>query len=51
MLTVLLKDNDHSEWLGKFRELEKEEVKEVIQNELNPTTDVMTMGRGYQSFE
>jgi acetolactate synthase-1/2/3 large subunit len=28
----------------KFRELEKEEIKEVIHNELNPNTDAMTMG-------
>ncbi|PZU25353.1 MAG: acetolactate synthase large subunit, partial [Chryseobacterium sp.] len=39
-----LKENDHSAWLEKFRELEKEEIKEVITEELNPTTDVMTMG-------
>ncbi|GEN75400.1 biosynthetic-type acetolactate synthase large subunit [Chryseobacterium hagamense] len=44
MLTALLQENDHSEWLQKFRELEKEEVKEVIQNELNPVTDTLTMG-------
>ena len=44
MLTTLLKENDHSAWLNEFRELEKEEIKEVIQNELNPTTEVLTMG-------
>lgn len=44
MLTELLKEADHSEWLNKFRELEKEEIKEVIQDELNPTGDIMTMG-------
>jgi thiamine pyrophosphate-dependent acetolactate synthase large subunit-like protein len=43
-LTALLKENDHSEWVEKFRELEKEEIKEVIHNELNPNTDAMTMG-------
>lgn len=44
LLTALLKDNDYSAWLAEFRELEKEEIKEVIQQELNPTTDALTMG-------
>ncbi|NGM72925.1 biosynthetic-type acetolactate synthase large subunit [Sphingobacterium sp. SGL-16] len=43
-LTALLTPTDHSEWLQKFRELEQEEIKEVIHNELNPTSDIMTMG-------
>ncbi|MBD1428681.1 biosynthetic-type acetolactate synthase large subunit [Sphingobacterium litopenaei] len=43
-LTALLTPTDHSEWLQKFRELEQEEIKEVIYNELNPTSDIMTMG-------
>ncbi|PVH26214.1 biosynthetic-type acetolactate synthase large subunit [Sphingobacterium corticibacter] len=43
-LTALLQQNDHSAWVAEFRELEKEEIKEVIQDELNPTTDIMTMG-------
>lgn len=43
-LTALLQKNDHSAWVAQFRELEKEEIKEVIQDELNPTTDIMTMG-------
>ena len=44
LLTEQLEKADHSAWLQAFRELEKEEVKEVIHNELNPTTDEMTMG-------
>lgn len=44
MLTALLDKVDHSAWLQQFRELEKEEVKEVIYDELNPTSDIMTMG-------
>ena len=44
LLTALVNGADHSEWLQQFRELEKEEVKEVIYNELNPTTDEMSMG-------
>jgi acetolactate synthase-1/2/3 large subunit len=43
-LTALLTPADHSEWLQKFRELEQEEINEVIYNELNPTSDIMTMG-------
>lgn len=44
LLTALLEQNDHSGWLQQFRDLEKEEIKEVIYDELNPTSDVMTMG-------
>ncbi len=44
MLTKLVNAADHSAWLEQFRELEKEEIKEVIQNELHPQTDIMTMG-------
>ncbi|MDP9954836.1 acetolactate synthase-1/2/3 large subunit [Epilithonimonas hungarica] len=44
MLTALLNENDHSAWLNEFRELEKEEIKEVIKEELNPTSEVLTMG-------
>ncbi|MBD1433191.1 biosynthetic-type acetolactate synthase large subunit [Sphingobacterium sp. DN00404] len=44
MLTQLIEKHDHSAWLAEFRELAKKEVKEVIQDELNPTSDIMTMG-------
>ena len=44
MLTELIQKADHSAWLQQFRELEKEEIKEVIYDELNPTSDIMTMG-------
>src|SRR5690606_9067319 len=44
MLTSLINKADHSAWLQQFRELEKEEIKEVIYDELNPTSDIMTMG-------
>ncbi len=44
LLTQLVEEKTHTEWLNKFRELEKEEIKEVINGELNPTTDTMTMG-------
>ena len=42
-LTTLINKNEHKEWLAKFRYLEKEEINEVINEELNPTTDLMTM--------
>lgn len=44
LLTEMIEKGNHSEWLQQFRELEKEEIKEVIQDELNPTGDIMTMG-------
>ncbi len=44
MLTGMLNKADHKDWLKKFRDLEKDEVKEVIQDELNPKGDIMTMG-------
>ncbi|MCA5003795.1 biosynthetic-type acetolactate synthase large subunit [Sphingobacterium bovistauri] len=44
LLTALLTKVDHSAWLQQFRDLEQEEIKEVIHDELNPTSDVMTMG-------
>ncbi|TDW97329.1 biosynthetic-type acetolactate synthase large subunit [Dinghuibacter silviterrae] len=44
LLTALLEKKTHSEWMGKFKELGKKEVEAVIHNELNPTTEQMTMG-------
>src|SRR5690606_20783012 len=44
LLTALVQANQHSEWVQKFRELEQEEVKEVIHAELNPGEGEMTMG-------
>ncbi|MEC3878358.1 biosynthetic-type acetolactate synthase large subunit [Parapedobacter sp. 10938] len=44
LLTELVAPREHKEWVARFRELEQEEIKEVIHNELNPTTDIMTMG-------
>lgn len=43
-LTKLITKKEHTDWLTQFRTLEKEEIKEVIQNELHPTGDVLTMG-------
>ncbi|MFZ4261064.1 biosynthetic-type acetolactate synthase large subunit [Sphingobacterium sp. HJSM2_6] len=44
MLTDLLVKQDHTAWVQKFRALEQEEIKEVIQEELNPSSDILTMG-------
>lgn len=44
LLTELINKTEHADWLQKFRDLEKEEIKEVIHDELNPTSDIMTMG-------
>ena len=44
LLTELIESKEHTDWIAKFRELEKEEIKEVINDELNPSSDIMTMG-------
>ncbi len=44
LLTELVQERQHTAWLQRFRDLESEEVKEVINDELHPTGDVMTMG-------
>ncbi len=44
MLTRLVEEKRHEAWLGRFRELEREEIREVIQDELNPSSDTLTMG-------
>lgn len=44
MLTRLVDEKTHDAWLARFRELEKDEIREVIQDELNPTSETLTMG-------
>jgi acetolactate synthase-1/2/3 large subunit len=44
MLTQLIEKKQHTEWLNKFSEYTKQEVEVVIQKELNPTSDELTMG-------
>jgi len=44
MLTELIEEKVHVEWLEKFREYERKEIEKVIHEELNPTSEVMTMG-------
>lgn len=43
LLTALLENKDHSKWLAKFKEYDKEEFKECIQPEKHPQGDVMSM--------
>jgi len=44
MLTALLDPKEHAQWLSRFRELERQEIEEVIEPELNPTSETMSMG-------
>jgi acetolactate synthase I/II/III large subunit len=44
LLTALIQKKTHPEWLGRFNELTQKEVDVVIREELNPTTEEMTMG-------
>ncbi|MBE9584118.1 biosynthetic-type acetolactate synthase large subunit [Mucilaginibacter sp. JRF] len=44
LLTELVDAKSHTEWLAKFNDFTQKEVEAVIHNELNPTTEEMTMG-------
>ncbi|MGC8749335.1 biosynthetic-type acetolactate synthase large subunit [Hydrotalea sp.] len=44
MLTQLIQPNNHTAWINRFREYAQQEYDVVIQNELNPTSPIMTMG-------
>jgi acetolactate synthase-1/2/3 large subunit len=44
LLTALVNKKEHTEWLQQFRDLEQKEIKEVIEPELNPSSEIMTMG-------
>jgi acetolactate synthase-1/2/3 large subunit len=43
MLTALVEKKTHTDWLNKFKECSAKEVAKVITNEMNPSTDSMTM--------
>ena len=43
-LTDLINQKEHTEWLQKFRDFDKNEIDAVIQNELHPTSGEITMG-------
>ncbi len=44
LLTNLLDKKEHVEWVQKFKSYQAEEEKQVIQSELHPSTEKMTMG-------
>ncbi len=44
MLTKLIEEKKHTEWLNTFNEYTQKEVEAVIHDELNPTSPEMTMG-------
>ncbi|MEZ2334143.1 biosynthetic-type acetolactate synthase large subunit [Mucilaginibacter sp. RCC_168] len=44
MLTKLIEEKKHTEWLNTFNEYTQKEIEAVIHDELNPTTPEMTMG-------
>jgi acetolactate synthase I/II/III large subunit len=44
ILTQLVNARTFPEWIQRFRDHDKAEMEAVIQEELNPTTDTLTMG-------
>lgn len=44
LLTKLVEPKVYPQWLEKFRSYEQEEIKEVVFEELHPSTDQLTMG-------
>ncbi|MBS1563805.1 MAG: biosynthetic-type acetolactate synthase large subunit, partial [Bacteroidetes bacterium] len=44
LLTELVEQKVYPQWLQKFRDYQKEEEDTCINPELNPTTDILTMG-------
>lgn len=49
-LTPLLEERDHAEWLGKFRDADKQEFEKVIEAETQPTEGMMTMGEAIKEL-
>ena len=50
LLTERIQQKTHDEWLQKFREFQKQEIEAVIQDELFPTSEEMTMGEVIQQL-
>jgi len=44
LLTKLIEEKQHTEWMAKFNEFTQKEIEVVINDELNPTGDTLTMG-------
>jgi acetolactate synthase-1/2/3 large subunit len=43
-LTALIDQKVYPQWLQRFKDCQAKEDEKVVQQELNPTTDIMTMG-------
>ena len=50
LLTELVEAKTHTEWLGRFRDYLAQEVEAVIQEELFPTSEELTMGEIVQQL-
>ena len=44
LLTALVKKKTYPEWFQKFKDCRKKEEEMVIRDEMNPTSDILTMG-------
>jgi acetolactate synthase-1/2/3 large subunit len=44
MLTALVDQKEHTDWLQKFRDYKQKEEEKVIKEELNPSGEILTMG-------
>jgi len=44
LLTQLIEKKEHTDWLNKFNAFTQKEIDAVIHEELNPSTDILTMG-------
>ncbi len=44
LLTELVEEKEHSQWLQRFNELKEKEIEAVIFEEQNPSTEILTMG-------
>jgi acetolactate synthase-1/2/3 large subunit len=44
LLTALVEQKQHTEWLARFNDYTRQEVEQVIEKELNPQSGEMTMG-------
>ena len=44
LLTQLVEKHDHSNWINQFKKLYQDEYTTVIHEELNPKTEILTMG-------
>jgi acetolactate synthase-1/2/3 large subunit len=43
LLTQLVEKKDHNKWVQKFKDYMQEEIREVINDEMNPSSEIMSM--------